>query len=367
MKLYLHIGWPKTGTTALQSFLHQSRSTLCELGLYYPEGHQGSGDSVPGNGWKICPESVLYKHRHEFLEEIIGAGYEKVILSCEGLSRIGAPEEIRELLEAHFDSISIVVFIRNQVNHLVSYGDEMIKANSRYIDYDWERLPDFATNTLRYAELFAPLGQVIIRVYRPGDGSEVVRQFLSALGVEGGFGEVGDVAIVNRSFDQELIEFKRIANTLDFESAEVYHAVLDRLLYKLSASNGLGSGRRRVFNDSEIEKIRDRFGEVNQKLMDLVAGEDRGKDLFSIEPAFVEGVTMPEVGVKTLAGIVAQEVLQTHRDRKVAEAKMVAMENEVKRLRELVGGLSGRLSYVEKGMLARLDRFIKNLITGRRK
>lgn len=37
--VFVHIGLPKTGTTAIQSYLYENRHALAETGLYYPETH----------------------------------------------------------------------------------------------------------------------------------------------------------------------------------------------------------------------------------------------------------------------------------------------------------------------------------------
>ena len=37
MKLFIHIGLHKTGTTTFQTFLHHNRKTLINAGVFYPE------------------------------------------------------------------------------------------------------------------------------------------------------------------------------------------------------------------------------------------------------------------------------------------------------------------------------------------
>ena len=59
---YLHIGNPKTGTTALQAFLARNRNVLAELGLQFPRtllrgrAHHDSEHQQPGPGAELPVE-----------------------------------------------------------------------------------------------------------------------------------------------------------------------------------------------------------------------------------------------------------------------------------------------------------------------
>lgn len=71
--LYLHLGWPKTGTTTLQAALAGQRDLLAATGTIYPDGWNREGDDS-----------------HNGLTELLRAGAEP-----------GAFGEVTELLAAH--------------------------------------------------------------------------------------------------------------------------------------------------------------------------------------------------------------------------------------------------------------------------
>lgn len=54
--LYLHIGTPKTGSSAIQTFLEQNRETLRSKGIDYPGGpaKKTQFSAQSGNGRDLC-------------------------------------------------------------------------------------------------------------------------------------------------------------------------------------------------------------------------------------------------------------------------------------------------------------------------
>ena len=94
MKLILHAGTHKTGTTSIQNVLRKNRIWLAQRGLYYPMGHLGWGGNreVPHHDFA---HALADYHRPELmwawgmLQEMHAHGLmgQTVIFSCEALYR----------------------------------------------------------------------------------------------------------------------------------------------------------------------------------------------------------------------------------------------------------------------------------------
>lgn len=90
-ELYLHIGRAKTGTTALQSCLHENRELLAQLGYCFPRTGTGPVPSqakiaLACHHANLASEQVLFALREEFEHEI--ASFDRIIVSSEGFQNI---------------------------------------------------------------------------------------------------------------------------------------------------------------------------------------------------------------------------------------------------------------------------------------
>jgi len=139
MKLFLHIGTEKTGTTSLQHFLKANSDPLSKQGIYYSDNIGGEvGRGVKSN-WMLpayftkdrhlqkelhelflqrqeSPESFLATFRKEIKEA--EKDHSRVIISSEFFSsRLTSIDEVRLLgdyLKSIFDEIKIICYVREQ-------------------------------------------------------------------------------------------------------------------------------------------------------------------------------------------------------------------------------------------------------------
>ena len=131
--LYIHIGTPKTGTTAIQSFIHINRDKLKENGLLYPGENENHHLVVQEISEADKPfldtNSEVYK---VFTE--IGANcgiYKKILLSSEGFylkDDILIPKLIEALTFFKINvPIKIIIFFRPQQECYESSYQQQIK------------------------------------------------------------------------------------------------------------------------------------------------------------------------------------------------------------------------------------------------
>lgn len=176
MRCVLHIGTEKTGTTAVQSFLFLGRERLAELGV-----HVATSPGERNNRW-IAGYAMSPDRDDDFTTAMSGGDPERrrqmtsaflarfhremsslppqthtVVLTSEHLhSRLTRQEEVDavgDLLDRYFDEITVVCYLRRQVDVCVSLYSTALKVGHvtslpRFLDectpdnpyYDYDRL-----------------------------------------------------------------------------------------------------------------------------------------------------------------------------------------------------------------------------------
>lgn len=144
-KLYLHIGTPKTGTTAIQAFCFANRELLENGGVYYPveeEVWDRADAALPqaGNVDKIfSPDSILnVKEKTEELYNITNA-YDNVIISSEDIW-LGHYEVMADIIKGLYEldhtlEIHVIVYLRNQADYFESWYRECVETFVATISY----------------------------------------------------------------------------------------------------------------------------------------------------------------------------------------------------------------------------------------
>lgn len=253
--VYLHIGLPKTGTTALQTFLTANAAVLERHGICYPDlGLRYSGVSFRRNAHflvqacvdkdgvrdvnRVCPE---YNDTLDRIGEL-GKCFKQIILADEAIWRFsGSRKNFWPRIKGDFQKrgfdLRIVVYLRRQDTFVQSLYCQKIKASSTcYCFEDFlEKICktgyplDFSTYLDTLSEVFGK-ENLIVRVYEKGQyqGKEktLFSDFLSIFGlsVEDGF-EVKPGAR-NISLNGTYLELRRLMNALPTSPKEL--AVLRR-------------------------------------------------------------------------------------------------------------------------------------------
>ena len=123
--LFIHIGAPKTGTTAIQQYLLKNRDGLARQGVLYPTGgllksaHHVIGAAIfPGRSSRlgaVTRDEALSKSFREIRQEMDERKPRTVILSTEYLWGELSSSNIRRLLQPFEDlSIKIIAYVRRQ-------------------------------------------------------------------------------------------------------------------------------------------------------------------------------------------------------------------------------------------------------------
>ncbi len=237
MKLYLHIGTEKTGTTSVQKFFRVNRDQLAEQAILYPvtpgnQKHQRLavaalnlsklGEMRKMFGIKTHDEARKYRDDmvRNLAAEFSARPYKTVVISSEHLSsRVLDDDEVRwlkDFLSPFFEEITIILYIRRQDDFLLSTYSTSIKSGvTDMLGMPTEQLIEARYNhwaTLsRWAQVFGR-DRIICRKFERSAmvGGDIVDDFLAIAGIDSsGFERPENV---NESLDAESLEFLRLFN-----------------------------------------------------------------------------------------------------------------------------------------------------------
>ncbi|MEP2716297.1 hypothetical protein [Pseudophaeobacter sp.] len=249
--LIFHIGAHRTGTSAVQNYLHHNRVALRQQGLFYPFGARRHVHRINQLFSGACTPQALSADllaRIKAQEERAGAlELHRVVLSDEDICMrqdIGILGEFRSEF-----TVKVVFSLRRQDLWLESWYLQNIKwqwnprlshcslpeflarrAEFHWIDYDCY---------LRHLEKIFGRENVIVTLYEPGQlpPGGAVEMFCKAIGLQlpPGFRRA---EVVNPSFSPEVSEFMRCL-PLD-EAPEKYRAILTAACAQIDAKRGEG-------------------------------------------------------------------------------------------------------------------------------
>lgn len=141
MRVILHIGTNKTGTSALQRVLSQNPKPLREAGLIYPEYGQRSPD-LPGHH-RIPEQLTRAPHHADYVvshleEEVANAQAEGAFLSSE-VFHISNPHAFVDTLRERDHEVEAICVVRNHIDYFSSWYRETVKSEISTFDF-----PNFA-------------------------------------------------------------------------------------------------------------------------------------------------------------------------------------------------------------------------------
>ena len=230
----LHLGTGKTGTTTIQHLMRLSRPALAEVGVLYPTTpgpvrHTKLGLSFRSDdelatmpAWKRMraqdPERFRRRVHRKLRNEIAKADLPRVLFSDEAL--YGFHGETLARLRAFTDelggTVRLVVYLRRQDDHLISYYQQQVKVGETRRLADWAKRDrastyDYARRLSDWREGMEHADLVVRRFERSAfrDGS-LEADFLDAADIQGV--PATPVERKNESMSAEAVEFFRIYN-----------------------------------------------------------------------------------------------------------------------------------------------------------
>ena len=175
--LYIHIGRPKVGSTAIQRFLKFNRERLLEQGILYPRtGERENASHLLAEAMSaedVAAREALFT---ELVAEIDAADCQSAILSSENFYFVD-PGQLAACFPERFQ-VKIVCYVRRQDEVLVSSYIQEMKDGSlepedeqnldRYLGgKERLRLLDYKAMLDNWAAVFGE-GNIVVRVFEKG-------------------------------------------------------------------------------------------------------------------------------------------------------------------------------------------------------
>lgn len=359
-KLYVHVGTPKTGTSAIQQFCATNGEAFEKQGYCYPilpykypnkaivrNGHFLTGLIHDKNGKRnVEEERRIFLEGMETVKKLF-VTHKGVVLSDETLWRSTThwrPELWSELVEmgkeAGFEVV-IIVYLRRQDEYLTSLWSQdvkegFLKASVRTWEEWFERgaqdkLIDYKAKVDEYINAVGKNNVVVRRYDRTGFiGGSIYADFLQAIGLE----MTEDFVVVeserNLGLKGNTNEIRRIINTLP----DISHK--DHLFFRnvllgfsgVSAANYPSS----VMSKEEKEEFLASCAESNREVAKLIFDEDG--DLFdNTDKDLPKWEKDNPYMIDDVIRLVGMTAIELRDENKKLEEKIKQVENELREMR----------------------------------
>lgn len=294
--LYIHIGYHKTGTTAIQNYLWKHRARLKKRGVLYPavalsgpthaklanvfkgqkfhdviaqmRGDVGPGDADP---YELAPgedAESLYSELHKAIDR---GKCPTTVISSECFLEWIDPAEVARYVSRLGMDIKIVIYLRRQDLWIESVYNQIIK--DRYLRYsgDFSSMPQHEQmNYLAVLDDWAAhfgVENLVVRAYEGGQlkNGNVIDDFLSILGIDERFDSAKSSARRdNASLHKDVV--KVLIETNALQLCELEHALVLESLDEVNSTllERDGGEAAKILSDAKRKDILKRYAEVNR-------------------------------------------------------------------------------------------------------
>ena len=255
LRVLIHIGPPKTGTSAIQNWLDSNADDLHARGVYYPKHPVDQNNVSSGNVLTLFNRTedkklvLCYEKVRQLLEIVETSGCSTLLLSSEFFYF-----QVSDLLSV-FPHAKFIVYIRFPLDVIESSYNQAVKRHAEVKAFGIADEPQ--AYHLRLLELMIDkysIEHFIIKFYSNSMfiKGDIICDFLSILGIE----NEPETKIVNSSYTFESLEVKRWLN--QFLQPE-YQERVDRFLQ--AADEGANSyslinpRRFKYYQEHFLEKL----------------------------------------------------------------------------------------------------------------
>jgi hypothetical protein len=273
MNCIFHIGPPKTGTSAIQRFLNESRERLLDVGCLYPltglwsdQSHNGMFLSEATN--KRLAQSEFAAKVAALKAEVSSSGLDTVIMSSELASYSVSTPEGQSRMEALFDALEtdvhVICFVRQQDALIDSAFKQFVRAGfsqspwhfvrPRYKNWFFDQL------VARWMEL-SRVKQVSCIAYDGTSATVGLDNFWRVAGLPTHALGMGSSQFVNLSIDGLRLQMKYFFNQLGLATI-----TNRRIMTALDRSGIANDPRITLFNEHARRSLLSIFERSNEIL-----------------------------------------------------------------------------------------------------
>lgn len=291
--VYLHIGMPKTGTTAIQNFLWNNQAALEKHRACYPElGMKYVRVSKLRNAHFLVDHLIDSRPAGadyvSILDQIakLGEQYDTILLSDESIWEIKSKqpmfwEKLKQDLEIRGLALRVVVYLRRQDGFAQSVYRQKIKGSYTDLPFDayLERLREiYSLDYFPCIEMLVKtLGRdsLILHVYEKEQyGGNLFADFLAVAGIPLDEDFNTDKLVYNVSLDGPRLELQRILNSLSenpFDTKILYDS-----MHSLQMESPPAASRESLFHPEDRLRFVDEFSESNSRIAREFLGREDG-------------------------------------------------------------------------------------------
>ena len=302
--LFLHIGTPKTATTAIQSFCGANQEILNAHGYAYPD----LGVRYPYIRWQRNAHFLIgdlrSKERNLKKEEQLTAEcfqkiyqlfeqYDNIILSDEGLWLEGINHRekiwrrIKTEVEKGIFSVKVIVYLRRQDEFIYSRWNQQIKSATGIVSpifvMKWEEMLESLSpsktdyyGVLKKIEQYVGKENIIVRQFdrKKFYGGTIYADFLNIVGLAYSDEYTIVKETANISLTKNNLEIKRILNEMS-DLDEPSNKVLRSCLSKCSELSS-DDKKYSMFSEQEMREFLSKCEEGNNKIVEeYLNGEEK--------------------------------------------------------------------------------------------
>ena len=292
--VYLHIGTPKTGTTAIQEFLYANRGLLKERGFCYPDfGYRYPNIGAWRNGYFLSRvgRDVFIEEKEDSFRQLarLAEEQDKIILSDESIWKKQKKEGFWQTIGGRIREMGcdlhIIVYLRRQDSLMESTWNQRIKASDdfglsfeEFIRAEHHYMPLQYDRMLRLIQQNAGAKVITARAFERGQllGGSAIDDFCGIIGFP-----VDDrchmpKADANVSLDRGMLEIKRQINkNTAYDGAKNFYQ--DVILRSHSGEAGCGGEKKSLLSPETREAFLERFAEGNAFVAREFMGREDGR------------------------------------------------------------------------------------------
>lgn len=353
--LYLHIGTPKTGTSAIQITLGTNAEILKKQNVVFPDfGLRYANAAKYRNAHFLIeeddPEAKDYALALSKIIEL-SKTYETIVLSEENLWRQEKRlDKFREDLNAQGIQLKVIVYFRRQDLYLQSQYAQHVKVYLKDTFEEYVKSQDMLLDYYSRIQVFVEqIGKdnIIVRVYEKAQflNQNLITDFLHVIGITDSE-EFAEPKEANTSLSGIYLETKRLLNrTAAFQTKDNFV-----IRYLKSAASDAGKtasfSANHYFSYEKQMEFLAQFEESNQKIAREFLGREEGvlfTDKISTDIKPVQDAYTTEEYVDILAEI----ILKQKENIDVQNEKINSLNQKIKSQNTLISELKSPSGYAK--------------------